>query len=66
MKEELIKLGFKDISEKFPCYILDVNDDIRLCIECDYVSIYINGEGGDLFPYNYEKVKQLIELLRLT
>lgn len=63
MKEELEKLGFVTADGKFPYYILDVNDDIRLTVQCETVSIHINGDGGDIFPYNHEKLKQLIQIL---
>ena len=59
MKEELEKLGFVTTDGKFPYYILDVNDDIRLTVQCESVSIHINGDGGDIFPLQPRKIKTI-------
>lgn len=66
MKEELKRLGFVKASKNH-------NYELKICSNIPYYIIHVNyfgivwlergNEAVNMFPYNYEKVKQLIKLL---
>ena len=63
MKEELEKLGFEYI--ELGWYSLYINDNIEIQILLGG-NIYLVGDREQeifLFHYNYEKLKQLIQIL---
>jgi len=64
MKEELIKLGFTEDDYHFE---LEIND-LTIWVNKEFKEVNLETKRSilsvTLFPYNYEKVKQLIDLLR--
>lgn len=63
MKEELEKLGFIPIG--INSFILNINTYLSIEV-CNKDEVWLNNINVDtiyLFPYNHEKLKQLIQLL---
>ena len=60
MKEELEKLGFiwSSVRQRY-----ESDGDTDLVVFDDWVCLWINTILHYLFPYNYEKLKQLIQIL---
>ena len=66
MKQQLEKLGFYEYEDKYEniCYeLVFYNMDYK--IDVKYGNVYLNDYSNytRLFPYNYEKLKQLIQIL---
>ena len=63
MKQELEKLGFEYL-EKYKTYALILKDrGLELNINSDNIYLMNNETVMTLFPYNHEKLKQLINIL---
>ena len=63
MKEELEKLGFEYL-EEYKTYALILKDrGLELNINSGNIYLMNNENVMTLFPYNHEKLKQLIKLL---
>lgn len=64
MKEELKELGFEYL-EEYKTYVLFLKDrGLELNINSNTVYLMNDKNIMSVFPYNYDKVKQLIELLK--
>ena len=63
MKQELEKLGFEYL-EKYKTYALILKDrGLELNINSGNIYLMNNENVMTLLPYNYEKLKQLIQIL---
>ena len=63
MKEELEKLGFEYL-EEYKTYALILKDrGLELNINSGNIYLMNNENVMTLLPYNYEKLKQLIQIL---
>ena len=66
MKEELEALGFVLVerNKNFKQYELHIDEDrfIWICLDGEVFIEDFDRESVWLFPYNYQKLKQLIEL----
>ena len=63
MKQELEKLGFEYL-EEYKTYALILKDrGLELNINSDNIYLINNKTVMTLFPYNHEKLKQLINIL---
>ena len=64
MKQELEKLGFEYL-EEYKTYALILKDrGLELNINSDNIYLMNSEAIMILFPYNHEKLKQLIEILK--
>ena len=63
MKQELEKLGFEYL-EEYKTYALILKDrGLELNINSDNIYLMNSEDIMILFPYNHEKLKQLIKIL---
>ena len=60
MKQEIEKLGFiwSSVRQRY-----ELDGDTDLVVFDDWVCLWINASLHYLFPYNHEKLKQLIKIL---